>query len=484
MENCINCFLPVVSVEHAKIMVERLRGESMLNEVFLLSTTDCKVDGCTTITVNDFTSTETLRAVAKHATTTYSLLVTKLTDVMLGSNALCRFQQIANDTDAEMLFSDYFTSSNGAIALHPTIDYQRGSLRDDFDFGSVWFFRSDLLKNYLPKAATDYTFAGLYAFRLHWGHFAKVNHVNEPLYTEIETDLRKSGEKQFDYLLGKHREAQIEMEKACTEHLKTIGGWLPERTTPVVFEGNFPVEASVIIPVRNRAKTITDAIRSVLAQETKFDFNVIVVDNHSTDGTSEAIETLAKENNKVVHLVPERNDLGIGGCWNLGVNSAVCGRFAVQLDSDDVYSSPQTLQRIVDEFHKQKCAMVIGSYTLTDEDMNILPPGLIDHKEWTDDNGHNNALRVNGLGAPRAFFTPVFRAIQMPNTSYGEDYMMGLSICRNYRIGRIFDSLYFCRRWSGNSDAALTTEQINRNNKYKDWIRTNELEARIRMNQK
>lgn len=483
MDNSINCFLPTISSEHAAVMTDRLSHEALVKETFILSTEECKTESYKTISVNNFTSTETLKAISEYADTPYILLFNKIAEVEIGEGAIQRLLKIASDTQADVLYSDYFTAHEGAITTHPTIDYQKGSLRDDFDFGPIWMVKTAVLKEYLKSETENYTFAGFYAFRLFWGHNCKVVHVNEPLYIETATDLRKSGDKQFDYLLGKHREAQIEMEKACTNHLRRIGGWLPPRETSVDFDGEFPVEASVIIPVRNRVKTITDAIKSVLTQQTTFAFNVIVIDNHSTDGTSEAIETLAKNDDRVRHLIPNRKDLGIGGCWNYGVNDAQCGRFAIQLDSDDVYSTPQTLQRIVDEFYKQKCAMVIGSYTLTDENLNILPPGLIDHKEWTAENGHNNALRINGLGAPRAFFSPVFRDIQMPNTSYGEDYMMGLRICRDYRIGRIFDSLYNCRRWSGNSDAALSIEQINKNNKYKDWIRTIELEARISRNQ-
>ena len=307
-------------------------------------------------------------------------------------------------------------------------------------------------------------------------------HANEYLYSEVEEDNRKSGEKQFDYVDPRNRDRQIEMEKACTQHLKEIGGYLEPNFKDIDFnQGDFEVEASVIIPVRNRAATISAAIESVLKQQTSFKFNIIIIDNHSTDGTTEAIDAF-KADERVVHLVPERNDLGIGGCWNYGVNDARCGKFAVQLDSDDLYKDEHTLQTIVNAFYEQKCAMVIGSYMMTDFDLNELPPGVIDHKEWTPDNGRNNALRINGLGAPRAFYTPVLRAIGLPNTSYGEDYAMGLNISRQYQIGRIYDVLYLCRRWGGNSDAALSIEKVNANNLYKDRIRTWELEARIAAN--
>lgn len=260
-----------------------------------------------------------------------------------------------------------------------------------------------------------------------------------------------------------------------------MGAYLPpvKRTIDVGTE-DFQYEASVIIPVRNRVRTIDDAIRSVLEQETSFPFNLIIIDNHSTDGTSEIIEHY-QNNSKVIHLIPERTDLGIGGCWNLGINHPQCGRFAVQLDSDDLYSSPNTLQTIVDKFHQEQCAMVIGSYRMTDFALQTLPPGVIDHNEWTDENGHNNALRINGLGAPRAFYTPLLRQIRVPNTSYGEDYALGLAFSRNYRIGRIYDVLYLCRRWEGNSDAALSIEKVNLNNSYKDSLRTLEIKIRQTM---
>lgn len=320
--------------------------------------------------------------------------------------------------------------------------------------------------------------------RLALSRYGELTHIREFLYTETEIDLRKSGEKQFDYVDPRNRQVQIEREEVFTRHLKKIGAYLkPGMMTVDLKEGEFSHEASIIIPVRNRARTINDAIRSVLEQETSFTFNLIIIDNHSTDGTSEIIEQY-KNDNRVIHLIPERTDLGIGGCWNLGINHPQCGRFAIQLDSDDLYSSPHTVQNIVDKFYKEQCAMVIGSYRMTDFTLQTLPPGVIDHKEWTDENGHNNALRINGLGAPRAFFTPLLRKIRVPNTSYGEDYALGLAFSRQYRIGRIYDVLYLCRRWEGNSDAALSIEKINQNNNYKDSLRTLEIKLRQAMNKK
>ena len=396
--------------------------------------------------------------------------------------ALERLLQIAQDTEAGLVYADHYQVKGNEQVKAPVIDYQKGSLRDDFDFGSVLFFNAAALKESVQRMTDTYQHAGLYDLRLKLSQRYTLVHANEYLYSEVEEDNRKSGEKQFDYVDPRNRDRQIEMEKACTQHLKEIGGYLEPHFKDIDFnQGEFEVEASVIIPVRNRVATVGAAIESVLKQQTKFKFNLIVIDNHSTDGTTEAIDAF-KADERVVHLVPERNDLGIGGCWNYGVNSAHCGKFAVQLDSDDLYKDEHTLQTIVDAFYEQKCAMVIGSYMMTDFDLNELPPGVIDHKEWTPDNGRNNALRINGLGAPRAFYTPVLRAIGLPNTSYGEDYAMGLNISRHYQIGRIYDVLYLCRRWGGNSDAALSIEKVNANNLYKDRIRTWELEARIAAN--
>ena len=409
----------------------------------------------------------------------------------MGMFALDRMLSIAEDTKADMLYADHYqlvAGENGPVRKkHPLIECQMGSLRDDFDFGSVLVFRASSFRRAVKAMTEDYRWAALYDLRL---RMKKIVHINEYLYTEIETDNRKSGEKQFDYVDPKNREVQIEMEKVCTEHLKRIGAWLPPVFKEVTFqmyydsqlvsETKLPVTASVIIPVFNRARTVKDAVESALAQKCDFPFNIIVVDNHSTDGTTELLAEIAAKDSRVVHIIPAKYDLGIGGCWNLAVHSEHCGEFAVQLDSDDVYSGPDTLAKIVAAFHEQKCAMVVGTYQMTDFNMNPIPPGVIDHREWTEENGRNNALRINGLGAPRAFWTPLLRKLNLPNTSYGEDYALGLRISREYRIGRIYDVLYCCRRWDGNSDAALDVDKINANNLYKDRIRTWELTARMK----
>jgi len=398
--------------------------------------------------------------------------------------AMERFLRTAEDTGAMLVYSDRYEKKGEDIARHPVIDYQAGSLRDDFDFGQLVLVRTCGLRDYVRETQRTWRYAAFYDLRLYLSRKGSIFHLNEMLYTEVEKDLRQSGQRQFDYVNPRNRDVQVEMEQAVTAHLDAVGALVDtdKYFVPDFEEQPFDLEASVIIPVFNREKTIADAVRSALSQKTSFAYNVIVVDNHSTDGTTAILSRLSAEDGRLVHLIPSRDDLGIGGCWNLALDDSRCGRFAVQLDSDDLYSSPQTLQRVVDAFRKQKAAMVIGSYRMCDFDLNTLPPGLIDHKEWTEDNGCNNALRINGLGAPRAFFTPIVRQIRFPNTSYGEDYALGLAFSRHFRIGRIYDELYLCRRWGGNSDAALSTERINANNLYKDRLRTMELLARQQMN--
>ena len=401
----------------------------------------------------------------------------------MGYFGLERMLRIAEDTRAGMVYADHYKVMDGIKQPHPVIDCQEGSLRDDFDFGSLILFNANVWKEAVENMKNEsYRYAGLYDLRLKVSQKYPIVHINEYLYTEIDQDTRKSGEKLFDYVDPKNREVQIEMEQACTQHLKEVGAFLEPRFEDVTFDQHFfEYEASVVIPVRNRIRTIRDAIRSVLMQKTDFKFNLIVVDNHSTDGTTEAIGEF-KDDERLIHLIPDRDDLNIGGCWNLAVHHEKCGKFSVQLDSDDVYSGEDTLQKIVNGFYEQNCAMLIGTYMITDFNMQMIPPGIIDHREWTPENGHNNALRINGLGAPRAFYTPLLREIKLPNTGYGEDYAVGLNISRRYRIGRIYEVLYYCRRWEGNTDASLDIEKMNTNNLYKNRIRTWELQARKQMN--
>jgi hypothetical protein len=480
----INCFIAFNDVVQTEKTVQQLLQSELINTVYLLASSDQteNIKGTVRLEIDGIMSNSTIQKIAQHADTPFTLIYTKDTVLELGQYALERFYHIANDTQAGMVYSDYYEIKNGIRSNLPLIDYQAGSLRDDFNFGSLLFYNSALLKKAATETTANYTQAGLYNLRLKVSQQAELFHISEYLYSEIEFDTRKSGEKLFDYVDPKNRAVQIEMEAACTDHLKQIGAYLAPSFEKIAFDkGSFPVEASVVIPVRNRVKTLEDAIKTVLSQKASFSFNLIIVDNFSTDGTSEIIEKYAKQDNRLIHIKPERKDLGIGGCWNAGVDSEFCGKFAIQLDSDDVYESDNTLQTIVDAFYEQNCAMVIGSYTMTNFKMETIAPGLIDHKEWTPDNGRNNALRINGLGAPRAFYTPVLREIKVPNTSYGEDYALGLAISRHYQIGRIYKSVYLCRRWDDNSDAELDVVKMNGHNHYKDKIRTIELKARLNL---
>lgn len=490
MNKTITCFIPYGSENQINKTIRHLQECSTVDRIFLLPTSPVPnlslPDKCYILPSSAPESVERYKQVALYANTPFTLICTQVQDLEFGYMALERMCDYLSAPQCSMVYADHYKTIKGERTPHPVIDYQLGSVRDDFDFGSLLMFRTDYLKRAINEieAEKEYQHSALYALRLALSRYGELTHIREFLYTETEIDLRKSGEKQFDYVDPRNRQVQIEREEVFTRHLKKIGAYLkPGMMTVDLKEGEFSHEASIIIPVRNRARTINDAIRSVLEQETSFPFNLIIIDNHSTDGTSEIIEQY-KNDNRVIHLIPERTDLGIGGCWNLGINHPQCGRFAIQLDSDDLYSTPHTVQTIVDKFYKEQCAMVIGSYRMTDFTLQTLPPGVIDHKEWTDENGHNNALRINGLGAPRAFFTPLLRKIRVPNTSYGEDYALGLAFSRQYRIGRIYDVLYLCRRWEGNSDAALSIEKINQNNNYKDSIRTLEIKLRQAMNKK
>lgn len=490
MNKTITCFIPYGSENQINKTIRHLQECSTVDRIFLLPTSPVPnlslPDKCYILPSSAPESVERYKQVALYANTPFTLICTQVQDLEFGYMALERMCDYLSAPQCSMVYADHYKTIKGERTPHPVIDYQLGSVRDDFDFGSLLMFRTDYLKRAINEieAEKEYQHSALYALRLALSRYGELTHIREFLYTETEIDLRKSGEKQFDYVDPRNRQVQIEREEVFTRHLKKIGAYLkPGMMTVDLKEGEFSHEASIIIPVRNRARTINDAIRSVLEQETSFPFNLIIIDNHSTDGTSEIIEQY-KNDNRVIHLIPERTDLGIGGCWNLGINHPQCGRFAIQLDSDDLYSTPHTVQTIVDKFYKEQCAMVIGSYRMTDFTLQTLPPGVIDHKEWTDENGHNNALRINGLGAPRAFFTPLLRKIRVPNTSYGEDYALGLAFSRQYRIGRIYDVLYLCRRWEGNSDAALSIEKINQNNNYKDSLRTLEIKLRQAMNKK
>ncbi len=490
MREKIDCFLPCMDLKSIDKTLTQLKDSKTIQHISLIVTSEFAdnndiPDYCDVIVTDNLYSPEVLREIDSRTDAEYVMLYKKTSPLDLSLFALERFLQCATETNAGMVYSDYYSLRDGVKVKNPVIDYQEGSLRDNFNFGPLVLFDSQLLHEYVEQneaANYCYSYSAYYSLRLFISRNGRIFHIGEYLYTDIETDLRSSGERQFDYVNPQNQEVQKEMERVVTAHLAKVGALIDMDTlqTPDFNEQNFACEASVIIPVRNRAKTVADAVNSALQQKTPFDFNVIVVDNHSTDGTTEILDAIKDE--RLIHIIPERDDLGIGGCWNLAVNDDRCGRFAVQLDSDDLYSSPATLRTIVAAFYKQKAAMVIGAYRMCDFKLNTLPPGLIAHTEWTEENGRNNALRINGFGAPRAFFTPIARQIKFPNTSYGEDYALALAFSRSYRVGRIYDELYLCRRWEGNSDASLSIEKENANNFYKDSIRTMELNARKQLN--
>ncbi len=481
----ITAFIPFVDEQTTIDLVNQLRLIQSLDKIIVLTQglPRIQITGVEVLQYDRIESSKTIRSIAKITETRFVLIITKPVKIDLGSFAVERFQSVANDTGAGILYSDFYETRNGNLEKHPTIDYQTGSLRDDFDFGPLLFIDTTALKIAAETMEHNFEYAGLYDLRLNLSRQKLISKIPEYLYQTTEADFRNSGEKQFDYVDPKNRIVQIEMEQAVTNHLKKINAFLEPKFREIeLLENGFEVEASVIIPVKNRLKTIGDAVNSALKQKTDFPFNVIVVDNHSTDGTTELLRSLAANHKELKHIVPKRKDLMIGGCWNEALHYKSCGRFAVQLDSDDLYKDENSLQSVVNLFRKEKCAMVIGSYILTDFLLKEIPPGLINHSEWTDNNGANNALRINGLGAPRAFYTPILREIKIPNVSYGEDYFLGITISRDYKIGRIYEPIYICRRWEGNTDSALDIYKLNNNNLYKDRLRTFEILARQKKN--
>lgn len=484
MKNRLTCFIPFGTTADTQYTINELQNSGNVDKIYVVGNVDGELPvNCQHLTDTVLQQTATLKLIAEKAVTDYTLLYLKPLALKLGAYALERLLRVADDTGSALVYSDCFQIKDGVQQPHLVIDYQQGSLRDDFDFGSVLIYKTSALKEAIARMDVNYEHAALYDLRLKVSQNNSFMRLPEFLYTEMENDNRKTGEKIFDYVDPKNRAVQIEMEKACTQHLKDIDAWLKPEFDKIEFnECDFPVEASVIIPVYNREKTIEDAVRSAFKQKTSFKFNVIVVDNHSKDNTTNILKKLAAEDSRLIHLIPERTDLGIGGCWTAAAMSEHCGKFAIQLDSDDIYTDDNVIESIVKAFYEQNAAMVVGTYKLVNFKLEEIPPGIIDHKEWTPDNGRNNALRINGLGAPRAFYTPVVRSIKVPNVSYGEDYAVALAMSRNYQIGRIYTPLYFCRRWEDNSDAALDINKMNGHNTYKDRIRTIELLARINKN--
>ena len=484
----ITAFVPFTGHDFTRATVAQLRQSGHVRQICLLAGHgSLTIDGTETLVIDAPLAWGAMKQLIARTDTPYALLVLDDTAIELGQFALERMVNVARWTGAPVVYGDYIDLRAGAERKrvpHPVVDYQLGSVRDDFDFGSVVLLDSSAMKRAADRLPDEeLKFAGWYRLRLAASRIALPARVSEPLYTKVESDLRKTGEKQFDYVDPRNRALQVEMERVATEHLRRIGAYLEPRFSPVDFNGqHFDAEASVVIPVKNRVKTIGDAVQSVLKQRTSFPFNVIVVDNHSHDGTTHLLREIAASDKRLIVVIPQRHDLGIGGCWNEAVHHLKCGRFAVQLDSDDIYADEMALQRVVDVFRAERCAMVIGSYRMTNFALEEIPPGLIDHKEWTPENGRNNALRINGLGAPRAFYTPVLRRVNIPNVSYGEDYAVGLAISREYQIGRIYEPIYLCRRWEGNSDADLDVNKANTYNAYKDKLRTIEIRARQQAN--
>lgn len=483
MNRTVDCFFVYTGNKESQTLINQLRISPLVREVYVLTKEQVKLNNCQLVIVEENNSCSTVRLIAKLLRADFALLALEESAIEVGQGAIERLVQVAENTDAPMVYADYMELKGGVLSPYPVIDYQLGSLRDDFNFGPVRFYRSEVLKAFRYENYETLKFAGSYALRLRASRMGELVRIPEYLFTKVETDTRTSGEKQFDYVKSSARERQLEMEQVCKTHLRDIGALLLAPFPETILAENFETEATVIIPVKNRVKTIRDAIVSVLIQKTSFNFNLIVVDNYSTDGTSMILEEYASQG-KLIHLIPERKNLGIGGCWNEALFHPACGKFIVQLDSDDLYINENTLQTIVDKFYEENCAMVVGSYRMTNFDLEEIPPGVIDHREWTDDNGPNNALRINGLGAPRAFYTPILREIRVPNVSYGEDYALGLAISGKYKIGRVYQPIYLCRRWDDNTDASLNVVKMNANNLYKDRIRTFELQARIQRNKK
>ncbi len=486
MKNSITIFIQHGSPKENQTTIKRFSESDLVKEIILISSDEkhTSFENAKVVHSIYFKSSITIKQIAQYSSTDFTLIVQSSKAILPGQFCLDRFLQVALNTNAAMVYSDFYEDEKTKRSNHPVIDYQEGSLRDDFDFGDLLFIKTSYLKKIASSDESSFKFAGLYNLRLKLSQLGPIYRIPEYLYAIESLEEIGTEEQHFSYVDPKNREVQIEMEKAVTQHLMDINAYIhpPFKEIDLSSKKDFEFEASVVIPVRNRVKTVGDAIESVLKQKTNFKFNLIVIDNHSTDGTSEVISKISKSDSRLIHYKPERNDLGIGGCWNAGVHHEKCGKFAVQLDSDDIYKDENTLQTIVDIFHKEKCGMVIGSYQLTDINLKELPPGLVNHKEWSDDNGPNNALRINGLGAPRAFFTPLLREIKIPNVSYGEDYSVGLAISREYKIGRIYHSIYLCRRWEGNSDAQLDIIKMNANNIYKDRVRTFELLSRKKLN--
>ncbi|MEG8947905.1 glycosyltransferase family 2 protein [Rosettibacter firmus] len=490
----ISVVLPFIDEVITLKIITQLKRSELIEDIFLLC--DEKQNNffpdVKFMCEGNINNTKTLKKLSEQIKSEYILVQINKSSIQLCEEAIGKFYNSAFSTNSRIIYSDFYEKVDNKIIEHPLIDYQIGSIRDDFDFGHLVMINTNSFKKALEQSNENYNYAGFYDIRLRItiednlsteDYYKSVYHIKEYLYTAEKIYLDKDYEKHFAYVDPKNRLSQIEMEKVATEHLKEIGAFIKPPFKEIdLNKNNFEYEASVIIPVKNRAKTIVDAVNSALNQKTNFKYNVIVVDNYSTDGTTDILKKLSTQYNKLIHIIPDQKNLLIGGCWELAIHHPLCGKFSVQLDSDDLYKDENTLQKIISKFYEDRSAMVIGSYILTDFNLKEIPPGIIDHKEWTDENGPNNALRINGLGAPRAFYTPLLRTIKIPNVSYGEDYYLGITISREYKVSRIYEPIYICRRWEGNTDSSLSIEKINKNNFYKDSLRTKEILIRIQKN--
>jgi len=466
-------------------IISNLRETELVKEIIIIS--DYEIgDNISLVKSNHPFGGETIRKVIEQVSTKYLIFIIGNRVIEIKGDGVEKFISEAEKANTGWIYSDYNEKKGGEIFPYSLIDYHLGSIRDDFDFGQCFLVNAELAKHCLPdlfSKKNKLLYSGLYDLRLTISRKSSLLRISEPLYSVKILEESSESEKMFEYVDPKNRQVQIEMEDVATHHLKETGAYInSSNKKSVSFEENFNYEASIVIPVKNRVNTIGDAIKSTLKQKTKFNFNIIVVDNHSDDGTTELLSNISSEDRRVVYIIPERTDLEIGGCWNEAIFHPQCGKFVVQLDSDDLYLDENTLQKIVNKFYEENCAMVIGSYKLTNFNLKEIPPGIIYHREWTDENGHNNALRINGLGAPRAFYTPIIREVKFPNVSYGEDYAVALVISRQYKIARIYEPVYLCRRWEGNTDASLSIEKLNSNNFYKDSLRTKEIELRQELN--
>ncbi|MCH8325770.1 MAG: glycosyltransferase family 2 protein [Bacteroidetes bacterium] len=483
MKNLITVFLPFSDDRINEFNFKQLGSSKLVEKIYFLNDKNKNINIENVLNTDSLFSTSTLNKILQKTKTEHLIFITEEGKFTLQDNSLLKYIDISKKYNSAITYSNYYLRKGNALIKQPVIDHQLGSVRDDFNFGPLLFFNKKCFKEKQNSTKTDCIWMGLYALRLSISEEKPVVKISEYLYSFEERKKQTDEEKHFDYLDSSNAEKQKEAESVFADYLKNIGAYIYPKFEDICFsEDDYEFEASIIIPVKNRVNTIKDSVNSALKQKTKNKFNIIIVDNHSTDGTTQIIKEIANEDDRVIHIIPKRVDLGIGGCWNEALKDKSCGMFAVQLDSDDIYKDENTLQKIIDKFHNEKCGMVIGSYQLTDFDFNEIPPGIISHNEWTDTNGHNNALRVNGFGAPRAFYTPLLREINFPDVSYGEDYAVCLAVSRKHKVGRIYEPIYVCRRWEGNSDAELTIDKKNKYDFYKDTLRTEEINKRIEMN--